>query len=806
MKQHLLKNSLLREVLCLLLCIVGIGNAWGEEYKLITSTSELVAGEKYIIASMKDGNGYVMKNYESGDNWKCVGATASSSTITYAEGMAQLTLGGTDGKWTFNNGTYYIDATSTTSNNYLKGSRDIDEYNKFSISFSNKAAVITCTGKDSRNILRYNSQSNLFACYSSGQLPVYLYKKIDEPEQTKTVTSLSISETPNNTTYYVGEEPSAEGLKVTATYSDNTTNVVTSSVSWSYTPATITSGTKSFTATASYEGKEATSEPFNITIKSIANTAESAYTVAQACTLIDAGKGLSEEVYVKGIVSQVDEFYEDYGSITYWISEDGTTTGQQFQCYGGLNIDGTQFTSINDLKLGSVVVVKGLLKKYNTTYEFDKNNVIVSNDESNARTIESITIDGEATKTYYNIGERLSVDGLTVTANYSNSSTVDITKGVEWTFNPETIAKNTTQVTATATYREVYTASKVIDITVDQSELVYGMESVKGGNNGYAMESKITINDIQWSIMGNTEIIPWRIGGKSLNETDRDIKTMSPVYGTVSKVIVSVGETEGSIAFKSLTLSVANNADFTNATTYKKSNPKASTDYTFYITEATDAYYKITYNVTVSSTYNKYYQFNGVKFYGTPASKDISLTNAGYATFCLPYDATIPEGLTAYTANDNGESVKLTDIENGKIAAGEGVVLHGEAGTYTFVATAEDVSATAGNQMVGVTEETPLTSADNAYMLTRKKDDSSIAFRLLATDYTLGANKAYLKLENGSESRQLISVVWDDNATGIYDLSEKKEENDGAIYNLAGQKLTRTQKGINIINGKLVIK
>ena len=616
--------------------------------------------------------------------------------------------------------------------------------------------------------------------------------------------SIATTETPSNTTYYIGDTPSAEGLVVTATYSDNSTADVTSSASWSYEPATIASDTKSVTATASYGGKEA-STTFNITVNSIANTEEDAYTISQAYELIDNNRGLTEEVYVKGIISQIDSYNSTDGSITYWISDDGTTTSQQFQCYSGLNIDGTQFTSINDLKLGSVVVVKGLLKKYNTTYEFDKNNVIVSNDESNARTIESITIDGEATKTYYNIGERLSVEGLTVTANYSNSSTVDITEGVEWTFNPETIAKNTTQVTATATYREVYTASKVIDITVDQTELVYGMTPVYGGNQYYADESIITINDIQWSIIGgNTHMVPWRIGGKSLNNTDRDIKTMSPVYGTVSKVIVSVGETGGSITFNSLTLSVANNADFTNATTYKETNPKASTDYTFYITDATDAYYKITYNVTVSGTSNKYYQFNGVKLYGTPASKDISLTNAGYATFCLPYDATIPEGLTAYTATDNGETVKLTAIGNGKIAAGEGVVLHGEVGTYTFVATAENVSATAGNQMVGVTEDTPLTSADNAYMLTRKKDDGSIAFRLLATDYTLGANKAYLKLENNA--RNLISVVWNDNATGIYDLSEKEEAENGAIYNLAGQKLMRTQKGINIINGKLVIK
>lgn len=781
MKQHLLKNSLLREVLCLLLCIVGIGNAWGEEvtvtfdaskqgYTNAQTITNVTITDGINVAFDKGTNSNPCKYYNTGTAIRVYGGgyfTISSTIGNITKIVFTFSSGEDSNEISKNCGTYY------SSNGIWKGTSELITFTIGGTSGHRRIKTIVVT---------YEKDANA-----------------------PTVESLTISGTASNTTYYVGDTPSAEGLGVIATYNDKSTKDVTSSVSWSFEPDTIQSNTNSVTATACYEGITA-STTYNITVKSIANTAESAYTVAQACAYIDAGKGLSEEVYVKGIVSQVDNFNDEYGSITYWISYDGTTTSQQFQCYGGLNIDGTQFTSINDLKLGSVVVVKGLLKKYNTTYEFDKNNVIVSNDESNARTIESITIDGEATKTYYNIGERLSVDGLTVTANYSNSSTVDITKGVEWTFNPETIAKNTTQVTATATYREVYTASKVIDITVDQSELVYGMESVKGGNNGYAMESKITINDIQWSIMGNTEIIPWRIGGKSLNETDRDIKTMSPVYGTVSKVIVSVGETEGSITFKSLTLSVANNADFTNATTYKKSNPKASTDYTFYITEATDAYYKITYNVTVSSTYNKYYQFNGVKFYGTPASKDISLTNAGYATFCLPYDATIPEGLNAYTATDNGETVKLTAIGNGKIAAGEGVVLKGEEGTYTFVATAEDVSATAGNQMAGVTEDTPLTSADNAYMLTRKKDDGSIAFRLLATDYTLGANRAYLKMDGSANTRELIPALWDDNATDIDNIAKDEATATGAIYNLAGQKLTRAQKGINIINGKLVIK
>lgn len=780
MKQHLLKNSFLRGVLFLLLCAIGLGNAWGEEVTVTFDASKQGYTNAQDINNVTITDGITV-TFDKGTN--------SNTCKYYSTGKAIRVYGG--GYFTIASSIgkiIKIQLTFGSGDGSNEISKDSGTYYSSTGTWEGSSESITFTIGETTGHRRIKS------------IAVTYEKDANAP----IIESLAISGTASNTTYYVGDTPSAEGLGVIATYNDKSTKDVTSSVSWSFKPDTIRSNTNFVTATASYEGKTASTE-YTITVNSIANTAESAYTVAQACTRIDAGKGLSAKVYVKGVVSQVDEFNEKLGSITYWISDDGTTTSQQFQCYGGLNIGGEKFTSIDDLKLGSVVVVKGLLKKYNTTYEFDENNVIVSNDESNARTIESITIDGEATKTYYNIGERLSVDGLTVTANYSNSSTVDITKGVEWTFNPETIAKNTTQVTATATYREVYTASKVIYITVDQTDLVYGMTSVYGGNSGYATESKITINDIQWSIIGNTNMVPWRIGGKELyNATDRDIKTMSPVYGTVSKVIVSVGETGGSITFNSLTLSVANNADFTNATTYKESNPKDNTDYTFYITEATDAYYKITYNVNVSSTSNKYYQFNGVKLYGTPASKDISLTNAGYATFCLPYDATIPEGLTAYTANDNGESVKLTAIGSGKIAAGEGVVLKGEDGTYTFVATAEDVSATAGNQMVGVTEDTELTEADNAYMLTRKKDDGSIAFRLLATDYTLGANKAYLKLENNA--RNLISVVWDDNTTGIYDLSEKEEAENGAIYNLAGQKLMRAQKGINIINGKLVIK
>ena len=113
-------------------------------------------------------------------------------------------------------------------------------------------------------------------------------------------------------------------------------------------------------------------------IVDITNTAETAYTIAKARELIDADKGLSESVYVKGTVSQASESLHDkYGSLSYYISDDGTTVNE-LQVYGGLSFEGKKFTSVDDIKVGDVVVVYGKLKKYNTTYELDKNNILIS--------------------------------------------------------------------------------------------------------------------------------------------------------------------------------------------------------------------------------------------------------------------------------------------------------------------------------------------------------------------------------------------------------------------------------------------
>ena len=99
------------------------------------------------------------------------------------------------------------------------------------------------------------------------------------------------------------------------------------------------------------------------------------YTVADARAAIDVNDGVTD-VCAKGIVAKVNKFEE--GAITYWISADGSAEGDMLEAYKGKGMNGENFTELNDIQLGDIVVIRGNLKKYNSTYEFDADNYLVS--------------------------------------------------------------------------------------------------------------------------------------------------------------------------------------------------------------------------------------------------------------------------------------------------------------------------------------------------------------------------------------------------------------------------------------------
>ena len=180
---------------------------------------------------------------------------------------------------------------------------------------------------------------------------------------------------------------------------------------------------------------------------------------------------------------------------------------------------------------------------------------------------------------------------------------------------------------------------------------------------------------------------------------------------------------------------------------------------------------------------------------------DVAVTDAGYATFVAPMELAVPEGVKAYTVevNSNGVTLDLTEVN--PIPANTPVILEAAQGTYNF--TGNEVAAVEAptcGALTGTYERIP--APNGCYVL--QKQDDKVGFFLVdtsvATPY-VNANRAYLTAPTSSAK----AFVFGDEATGIQSIDNGQETTEGAIYNLAGQRLSKIQKGINIVGEKKVM-
>ena len=104
------------------------------------------------------------------------------------------------------------------------------------------------------------------------------------------------------------------------------------------------------------------------------------YNVAEAIAAIKAGTAPTTQVYLTGIISDVAFYNETYKSITYYISDDGKS--KDMQVYSGKGLNGADFASKEDLKVGQKVTILGKIMKFvdknnNEIMEVDKTSSIV---------------------------------------------------------------------------------------------------------------------------------------------------------------------------------------------------------------------------------------------------------------------------------------------------------------------------------------------------------------------------------------------------------------------------------------------
>lgn len=191
---------------------------------------------------------------------------------------------------------------------------------------------------------------------------------------------------------------------------------------------------------------------------------------------------------------------------------------------------------------------------------------------------------------------------------------------------------------------------------------------------------------------------------------------------------------------------------------------------------------------------------------------------AGWNTLCLPFaindvEGFLGEGAKAYALEDYVEG-ELFFTRKTSLDAGKPYVV------YVPTAITEDIVQTNVNIRVGIEDSWYDYDNDNGYgsvgfrgtynpIAAGEWEPNGVIYGLTSDGYirkagaeaSIKAFRAYFDIDN---------IVWikgfrfDDMEDAI--VSPFGETEEGAIYNLAGQRQSKMQKGINIINGKKILK
>lgn len=186
-------------------------------------------------------------------------------------------------------------------------------------------------------------------------------------------------------------------------------------------------------------------------------TAADPFNVAGVVKYIDDGGSAETEVYVKGkVVSVVQGSWNaDYGSLKYYISEDGTPTNQFYVFNGYAGPNRTKFSGEDALKQGDEVVICGKVDVYNGTKEFLANNYIVSLNGEGGTTTPDTPADGYINETF---------------SKSFGTFTLKTIKGTPWIIDSYGYAKATgyENVSKVTTPSESYLVSKAIDLSTSK--------------------------------------------------------------------------------------------------------------------------------------------------------------------------------------------------------------------------------------------------------------------------------------------------------------------------------------------------
>ncbi|MBO5887395.1 MAG: hypothetical protein J6Q60_05180 [Bacteroidaceae bacterium] len=185
---------------------------------------------------------------------------------------------------------------------------------------------------------------------------------------------------------------------------------------------------------------------------------------------------------------------------------------------------------------------------------------------------------------------------------------------------------------------------------------------------------------------------------------------------------------------------------------------------------------------------------------GDVANTTLNISDALYGTFCAPFTVALPESVTASIITAaNGNELILEPVAGNVVLANTPVLVEASAAESLSVSGIYAKGTPVAGLLTGVYENTP--APVGSYVL---QNLDKVGFYLVAegNQPTVGANRCYLTVPAAGVKAFFLNGG---DATGISGVDANVDANE-AIYNLAGQRINKLQKGINIINGKKILK
>lgn len=179
-------------------------------------------------------------------------------------------------------------------------------------------------------------------------------------------------------------------------------------------------------------------------------------------------------------------------------------------------------------------------------------------------------------------------------------------------------------------------------------------------------------------------------------------------------------------------------------------------------------------------------------------TENVTVGAAGYTTYTPANAVSFPDGVKGYIVTATGAD-NVTLIEKASVPARTPIIIEASAGNYDLTSVVNPANV-AGNLLLASDGKV---EGDESTIFALGKKNDEVGFYLVKSGDKVPAGKAYLEVAGGGAVKSFLA--FDFGTTDAIKTVQGAGLKDAAIFNLAGQRMSRMHRGVNLVNGKKII-